>query len=176
MKVLLAPFTFLISFIKHFFIGVKFVFFDAWYNLFSYYSDERKFKKREHTKNSEDVIDSSKNEVKNEPYIMSLEEKREIEREKQELMKEMQKEINSRKVNKEYYYYYGTDINGRKVKGLLSATNKMTLHNFLANEGINVYRVKKAGMANFLKKIGLEQEREMSTKDLIFWLTQVCTY
>ena len=176
MKVLLAPFTFLISFIKHFFIGVKFVFFDAWYNMFSYYSDERKFKKREHAKSREEVVDKGSNEVKKDAYVMSVEERNRIAREKQELMKEMEKEINSRKVNKEYYYYYGTDMNGRKVKGILSATNKMTLHNFLANEGINVYRVKKAGMANFLKKIGLEQEREMSTKDLIFWLTQVCTY
>ena len=96
--------------------------------------------------------------------------------EKQELLKEMQLEINSRKVSKDYYYYYGTDKNGRKVKGMMSATNRITLHNFLANEGIDVYQVKKASMVNFLKKIGLELDSPMKTKDLIFWLTQVCTY
>ena len=174
MKVLLAPFMFLISFIKHFFMGVKFVFFDAWYNLFSYYAEERKFKKIEHGSKENDfnyTLDKD-----DEVVSLSISEKDRILREKQELLKEMEREKNLRKVNKDYYYYYGTDRNGKKVKGMMSATNKMTLHNFLANEGIDVYQVKKAGFANFMKKIGFDQEREMSTKDLIFWLTQVCTY
>ena len=174
MKVLLAPFMFLISFIKHFFMGVKFVFFDAWYNLFSYYAEERKFNKIEHGSKENDfnyALDQD-----DEVVSLSISEKDRILREKQELLKEMEQERNLRKVNKDYYYYYGTDQNGKKVKGMMSATNKMTLHNFLANEGIDVYQVKKAGFANFMKKIGFDQEREMSTKDLIFWLTQVCTY
>ena len=174
MKVLLAPFMFLISFIKHFFMGVKFVFFDAWYNLFSYYAEERKFKKIEHGSKENDfnyALDKD-----DEVVSLSISEKDRILREKQELLKEMEREKNLRKVNKDYYYYYGTDQSGKKIKGMMSATNKMTLHNFLANEGIDVYQVKKAGLANFMKKIGFDQEREMSTKDLIFWLTQVCTY
>ena len=174
MKVLLAPFMFLISFIKHFFMGVKFVFFDAWYNLFSYYAEERKFKKIEHGSKENDFNYALDQE--DEAVSLSISEKDRILREKQELLKEMEQERNLRKVNKDYYYYYGTDRNGKKVKGMMSATNKMTLHNFLANEGIDVYQVKKAGFANFMKKIGFDQEREMSTKDLIFWLTQVCTY
>ena len=173
MEVILAPFKFLFSFIKHFFMGVKFVFFDVWYNFFSYYAQERKFKKREHSFIESDFVLSLDEE---EASILSVSEKQRIALEKQALMKEMQQEINSRKVNKEYYYYYGTDKNGKKIKGMMSATNKMTLHNFLANEGIDVYQVKSAKMANFLKRIGFEQEREMSSKDLIFWLTQVCTY
>lgn len=176
MKVLLAPFIFIYSFIKHFFIGLKFVFFDVWYNLFSYYKENRNFKKREHFKFDDDskINENIKDDV--DIPIISLDEKKRMALEKQELMKEMQLEINSRKVSKDYYYYYGTDKNGKKVKGMISATNKMTLHNFLANDGIDVYQIKKAGLANFLKSIGLEQEKPMSSKDLIFWLTQVCTY
>ncbi len=176
MKVLLAPFTFLISFIKHFFIGVKFVFFNAWYNLIHYYVDEKKFKKREQVNMVQDNTLQKSDVDEEEVHVLSMDERNRIAREKQELIKEMEQEKNSRKVSKDYYYYYGTDKNGKKIKGMMSATNKMTLHNFLASEGIDVYQVKKAGMANFLKKIGLEQEREMSSKDLIFWLTQVCTY
>ena len=176
MKVLLAPFTFLISFIKHFFIGVKFVFFDAWYNLIHYYVDEKKFKKREQVNMVQDNTLQKSDVDEEEVHVLSMDERNRIAREKQELIKEMEQEKNSRKVSKDYYYYYGTDKNGKKINGMMSATNKMTLHNFLASEGIDVYQVKKAGMANFLKKIGLEQEREMSSKDLIFWLTQVCTY
>ena len=176
MKVLLAPFIFLISFIKHFFIGVKFVFFDAWYNLIHYYVDEKKFKKREQVNMAQENTLQKSDVDEEEVHVLSMDERNRIAREKQELIKEMEQEKNSRKVSKDYYYYYGTDKNGKKIKGMMSATNKMTLHNFLASEGIDVYQVKKAGMANFLKKIGLEQEREMSHKDLIFWLTQVCTY
>ena len=176
MKVLLAPFTFLISFIKHFFIGIKFVFFDAWYNLIHYYVDEKKFKKREQVNMAQENTLQKSDVDEEEVHVLSMDERNRIAREKQELIKEMEQEKNSRKVSKDYYYYYGTDKNGKKIKGMMNATNKMTLHNFLASEGIDVYQVKKAGMANFLKKIGLEQEREMSHKDLIFWLTQVCTY
>ena len=164
MKILIAPFTFIISFIKNFFIGLKFVFFDAWYNIIKYHTDKKKFKKMEQSNIKEErQIDRpiSQAEEREEQVVLSLDERNRIAREKHALMEEMQKEINSRKVSKDYYNYYGTDKNGRKIKGMMSATNKMTLHNFLANEGINVYRVKKAGMANFLKKIGLDQEQEI---------------
>ena len=176
MKILLAPFTFIVSFIEHFFIGVKFVFFDAWYNLIMYYKDKNEFKRREQGELVQEVSSNSASDDEEEMHVLSIDEKNRIALEKKELMKEMQLEINSRKVSKDYYNYWGTDKTGKKVKGMMSATNKMTLHNFLANEGIDVYQIKKAGMANFLKKIGLDEEREMSSKDLIFWLTQVCTY
>ena len=174
MKVLTLPFKFIYSFIKHFFIGVKFVFFDAWYNLISYYVDKKAFLKREQNLSE---AKKEKNDVETEKSsFISMSERQRMALEKQALLKEMQSEINLRKVNKEYYYYYGTDKNSKKVKGLMSATNKMTLHNFLASEGIDVYQIKKAKFPNLLKKIGLEQDRPMSSKDLIFWITQVCTY
>lgn len=175
MGILLAPFTFIISFIKHFFIGVKFVFFDVWYNIIDYQLSKKNFKKKEQAHlNAFDEVIKMDNEEQS--VVLSMDERNRIMLEKQELLKEMQLEINSRKVSKDYYYYYGTDKNGRKVKGMMSATNRITLHNFLANEGIDVYQVKKASMVNFLKKIGLELDSPMKTKDLIFWLTQVCTY
>ena len=45
MGILLAPFTFIISFIKHFFIGVKFVFFDVWYNIIDYQLNKKSLNK-----------------------------------------------------------------------------------------------------------------------------------
>ena len=175
MKVLLAPFIFIISFIKHFFIGIKFVFFDVWANFIRYQIEEKEFRKRENIHQKDNRI-YQKEEKEEEVIPLTIEEKNRIAREKAELIKEMQQEINSRKVSKDYYYYYGTNKYGKKIKGMMSATNKITLHNFLANECIDVYQVKEAKFANFLKKIGLSDEKEMSMKDLIFWLTQVCTY
>ena len=154
---------------------MKFVFFDVWYNIIDYQLSKKNFKKKEQAHlNAFDEVIKMDNEEQS--VVLSMDERNRIMLEKQELLKEMQLEINSRKVSKDYYYYYGTDKNGRKVKGMMSATNRITLHNFLANEGIDVYQVKKASMVNFLKKIGLELDSPMKTKDLIFWLTQVCTY
>lgn len=175
-NILLMPFIFIISFIKHFFIGIKFIFFDVWQNIFNYKKAKKDFKRRE--KNGMNPIENSRISAKKEEevHVLTYAEKERINNEKNKLIKEMQAEAKLRKVNKEYYTYYGTDQHGKKVKGTMSATNKITLHNFLASEGINVYKVEKNIMANFLKKIGYEREHVLSTKDLIFWLTQVATY
>lgn len=173
MNLLLTPFQIIISIIKHFFIGIKYVFFDVWLNIINYLINKNNFKKRE-KKSNQEVLPGDNQEETN-AQRLSFDERQRIAYEKQELMKQMQKEINLRKVEKCYYQYQGT-IDGKKVSGIMSATNKITLNNFLASEGIDVYNIKKATFANFLKKIGLDEEKEMSTKDLIFWLTQVSTY
>lgn len=174
LNIILAPFIFVLSFIKHFFIGVKFVFFDAWFNIILYFKDKKDFQKRE-KKSNKDVLKNSDFEMKEDPIVLSFNDRQKIAYEKQDLIREMQEEIKKRKVSKEYYTYYGTQ-NGKKVSGTMSATNKITLHNFLASEGIDVYRIKRNGLLNFLKKIGFDDEKELSSKDLIFWLTQVSTY
>ncbi len=177
LNIILFPFIFIYSFIKYFFIGVKFVLFDSWYNRINYRIEEKKFKARDlkgnELKATPAQIARQKEEI---PEVLTLNERQKMAYEKRVLLREMQKEINVRKINKEYYEYYGLDQNGRKVKGIQSATNKITLHNFLASEGIDVYQIKKAKWANFLKRIGLDNEQELSIKDIIFWLTQVSTY
>lgn len=175
LSLILAPFLFIISFIKHFFIGVKFIFFDIWANMIRYRKAKKDFQKRERTGLASNNPRPTKI-VEEDVHILSYAEKARINQEKNNLIRQMQAEAKSKKVNKEYYIYYGTDQNGHKIKGTMSATNKITLHNFLASEGINVYKVEKNTTANFLKKIGYEREHELSTKDLIFWLTQVSTY
>ncbi len=145
--IILIPFLFVIDFIKHFLIGFKFVFFDVFY----------------------DIIDNfvnnsySNKEIKNKSIA-------------EELVQEMKEEIASRTVKKDYYRYVGTDSNGKTVKGIISATNKSTLNNFLANEGIKATSIKKDITYNLIKKMGLDTEKELKTKDLIFWLTGVSTY
>ena len=56
-NILLAPFLFIISFIKHFFIGVKFVFYDAIRNIFLYARSAHEFKRIEKQKNSDGSVD-----------------------------------------------------------------------------------------------------------------------
>ena len=149
--IILTPFLFIVSFIKHFLIGLKFVFFDAFYNIIDAYMT------KEYSNKSKNIKETQKSEQNN-------------------LIKEMQAEIASRTIKKDYYKYTGIDSKGKKVKGSLSATSKITLNNFLASEGIKVLTIKKDFAYNFLRRIGLDSEKELKTKDLIFWLTQVSTY
>lgn len=175
-KIIFGPFLFIISFIKHFFIGIKFIFFDVWLNIFGYRKTKKDFQKKERATINSNKTSNRISIPEEEVHTLTYAEKERINHEKNNLIREMQKEAKMQKVKKEYYIYYGTNQNGRKIKGKMSATNKITLHNFLASEGINVYKVEKDCTANFLKKIGYEREHELSTKDLIFWLTQVATY
>lgn len=175
-KILIAPFLLIVSFIKHFFIGVKFIFFDIWKNLLGYRRINNDFKRRKKVKVEETGPKNIKLSKNEDIHILTYAERQRINVEKNNLIKEMQEEAKKNKVNKDYYIYYGTDKNGKKVKGRLSATNKITLHNFLASMEINVYKIEKDHMANFLHKLGLETEKSFSTKDLIFWLTGVSTY
>lgn len=139
--------TFITSFIKHFLIGIKFVFFDVFYNVIESL-----------TTNKQTISQKKKDS------------------EKVNLIEEMQKDILSREIKKDYYIYTGIDENSKKVSGRISARSKITLNNFLANEGIKVTEIKKDFIYNFLKKIGLDSEKELRTKDLIFWLTAISTY
>lgn len=155
-KIILAPFLLLISFVKHFFIGVKFVFFDSFVNMFTY-----------NKKN--DAINRVNEEIK-----MANQEQKESD--KQALIKEMNDNIQARRVNKTYYTYTGVDYQGNKVRGGVWANSKATLNNFLANDGITVSSIKKDLGVNLLEKIGLSNEKPLSIKDLVFWITQVATY
>lgn len=174
--IILAPFLFIISFIKHFFIGVKFIFIDSIASIISYKKSERKFKHLSHPNEKESSSSFAAKNNTETVAVIGAEERRRMAEEKKALIEEMNKEINSRKSKKEFYSYRGTDASGHKVHGTMLATNKSTLHNFLANEGINVYNIAKNSFQNFLRKIGFETVKELSVKDLIFWLTGVSTY
>lgn len=175
--IIISPFLFIISFIKHFFIGVKFVFIDSLVNIINHNKNKRNFKDLSHA--SKEKVQTPPLAAKKESekvVIIGADERRRMAEEKKALIAEMNKEINARKSKKEFYNYSGTDQNGHKVHGTMLATNKSTLHNFLANEDINVYSITKNTFQNFLRKIGFETVKELSVKDLIFWLTQVSTY
>lgn len=136
--IILFPFLLVISVIKHFFIGVKFVFWDVFH-----------------------------------PETKSITTQLE---ERKALYQEMNENKEKREVKKIFYNYAGIKEDGKKVKGRFSATSKVTLNNFLASEGIKVTSIKKAFMYNVLRNMCMTSEKELSMKELIFWLTQVATY
>ena len=73
------------------------------------------------------------------------------------------------------YLYKVRDSKGVISSGKLDALSKVDVHSFLLNQGYDVLDIKEDDMAN---KFGLVQltTRQMSDKDLNFFLTQLSTY
>ncbi len=60
--------------------------------------------------------------------------------------------------------------------GTISGLSKLDINAFLLNKGYEVYDIKTSKMINFLYNENSIFSREMSKKDLIFFLTQLSTY
>jgi len=58
----------------------------------------------------------------------------------------------------------------------MNGLSKLDINSFLVNEGYTVYSIKTSPMINFLFKESSFGSPKMSTKELIFWLTQLSTY
>ena len=58
----------------------------------------------------------------------------------------------------------------------MSGLSKLDINAFLVNKGYEVYQIKTSKLINFLNADSSFISREMSKKDLIFFLTQLSTY
>ena len=78
--------------------------------------------------------------------------------------------------NSTIYRYKVKDKNGKLITGTFNAASVIEVNSFLTNEGYTVYNIETGGMINLLHGNSSFFKRKMSTKDLIFWLTQLTTY
>ena len=78
---------------------------------------------------------------------------------------------NTRKVK---YNYTARDKNGKITKSSLSAFSKLEVHSFLESQGLDVLDIKESKYG--AKFSLLLTDRQMSTKNLTFFLTQLSTY
>lgn len=67
-------------------------------------------------------------------------------------------------------------VDGKIFSGTMSGFSKLDINSFLVNEGYEVYDIKTSTYINFVYKDSSLLGRKMSTKDLVFWLTQLATY
>ena len=78
---------------------------------------------------------------------------------------------NTKKVK---YNYTARDKDGKITKSSLSAFSKLEVHSFLESQGLDVLDIKES---KYGTKFGLLlTDKQMSTKDLTFFLTQLSTY
>ena len=164
------------------FLGIKTVFFDFWvglYNKTSYQVDKTYRKTKEHILDEEErIYERTKRKSKKEKiYKYSAKTLAKLEEQKKLLLLDLQTAGATRSKVPHVYYYKAKDNSGKIITGTMNGYSKLDVNSYLLNEGYDVYVIKTTPFYDFVySKSGLFGNKRMSTKDLIFWLTQLSTY
>lgn len=93
---------------------------------------------------------------------------------------ELQKELTSPNLPKykeaKVFLYTARTQSGKWVKGRFYGFSKADVNAYLLNENYDVYKIENSKWIDFLYGEASIGKAKMSTKDLIFWLTQLSTY
>lgn len=109
-------------------------------------------------------------------YKYSAKELAKLEKEHEELLKDLQTSGATRSKETNVYYFKVRDQRGKIIKGTMNGLSKLDINAFLINEGYKVYSIKTSPLINFVFKESNFFNSKMSTKELVFWLTQLATY
>ncbi len=181
------PFIIFYNIIVYALVGAKAVFFDFWVGLFniaSYQADKvyRKTQSGESDLASEFeaenlLYEKTKRKVKKEKvYKYSAKTLKKLEEEKKALQIDLQNAGATRSKVPHVYYFKVKDTNGKIITGTMTGVSKLDINAYLLNEGYEVYVIKNTPFIDFVYKDSGFFGKTMSTKDLIFWLTQLSTY
>ncbi len=99
-----------------------------------------------------------------------------LELEKQQLMSELDESENVRSEKLITFRYTARNPEGKKETGIFPAYSKSEVYNYLEGENYNVYKIETSKFIEFMYGNKQFLTKKMSTKDLIFWLTQLSTY
>ena len=99
-----------------------------------------------------------------------------LEEERRKLQLELQQPEASTPGKAKIYRYKIKNADGKIEYGNFTALSKMDVNSFLLNEGVEVYKIENNQLIDFLYGDSSVVGSKWSTKDLIFWLTQLSTY
>lgn len=99
-----------------------------------------------------------------------------LEEERRKLQLELQQPEASTPGKPKVYRYKIKNTDGKIEYGTFTALSKMDVNSFLLNEGVEVYQIENNQMIDFIYGDSSVVGSKWSTKDLIFWLTQLSTY
>ena len=159
------------------FVGIKACTYDLFvyiYNFISWRLDKAYKKTKEVLKN--DDVDSDTKKKKEKTYVYSARRLAKLEKEREELIRDLQSNEAIRTKETNVYYFEVRDKNGKIIKGTMNGLSKLDINSFLINEGYTVYNIKTSPMINFLYKESSFGSPKMSVKELQFLLTQLATY
>lgn len=160
------------------FVGIKACTYDLFVYLYNYISwrVDKAYKRTKDALGPHGDVDDSKKKKKEKVYNYSAKTLAKLEAEYQELLKDLQTTGATRSKEVNVYYFKVRDKSGKIITGTMSGLSKLDINAFLVNEGYTVYSIKTSPMINFLYKESDLISPKMSTKELIFWLTQLSTY
>ena len=95
--------------------------------------------------------------------------------EKEQLLKELAESNGEKSEQPVTYVYKVKTPEGRIISDTINGYSKADINAFLINEGYEVYSIKTSDTIKFLHGGSLLNSK-LSTKDLIFWITQLSTY
>ena len=99
-----------------------------------------------------------------------------LEEERRKLQLELQQPEATTPGKPKVYRYKIKNTDGKIEYGTFTALSKMDVNSFLLNEGVEVYKIENNQFIDFIYGDSSIVGSKWSTKDLIFWLTQLSTY
>lgn len=181
LDIIKTPFIVLYNIFAYAGVGIKATFFDLWVNLYngaSYQVDKTyRHTKQQFMEEEDKIYEMTKKKPKKEKvYKYSAKTLAKLEQEKKELMLDLQNAGATRSKVPHVYLYKVRDASGRIITGTMNGLSKLDINSYLINEGYDIYSIKTSPFIDFVYKDSSFMGKKMSTKDLIFWLTQLSTY
>lgn len=177
----LQPFIIILNIFNYFGVGIRTVFADIWIDLYNKKNKDIDEKLENNKKSLLAAGDILYEKTKKKPkkikiYRYSARTLKKLEEERIELQKDLQNAGASRSKNAHVYIFKVKDANGKIITGTMNGFSKLDINSYLLNEGYEVYSIKTTPFIDFIYKDSGLFGKTMSTKDLIFWLTQLSTY
>lgn len=113
---------------------------------------------------------------KKEQKKLNAKQKERLDHERNELLKMMTDGQEKRFDKPQTFRYKALNPEGKVEKGTFIGVSKLDIYTFLTGEGYTVFSLETSKMINFLYGQSVTLYRKMSTKDLIFFITQLATY
>ena len=164
-------------------LGIKFVLWDMWVMLFNYFAWQLdktvngKADKVETKEEQELLYQKTKGKKKKKQRVYNYSKKTlaRYEKMKIELANDLRTSGATRSKTPNVYQFTVRNVqgDGQIFTATMSGLSKLDINAFLVNKGYEVYQIK---TSNFLNADSSFISREMSKKDLIFFLTQLSTY
>ena len=167
-------------------LGIKFVLWDMWVMLFNYFAWQLdktvngKADKVETKEEQELLYQKTKGKKKKKQRVYNYSKKTlaRYEKMKIELANDLRTSGATRSKTPNVYQFTVRNVqgDGQIFTATMSGLSKLDINAFLVNKGYEVYQIKTSKLINFLNADSSFISREMSKKDLIFFLTQLSTY
>lgn len=179
-EILSFPFITFYNIIIYFFIGLKYFFFDIFiniYNMISYQLNKGYRKVHANDNYEEDTLyERTRKKKKVKEYKYNTRTLAKLEKEKEELLIDLKRLGASRSKVPHVYYFKAKNPAGKIIRGTMNGYSKLDINAYLLNENYEIYSIKTTPFIDFVFKDSGFLGKTMSTKDLIFWITQLSTY